>query len=189
MQWQLKRMSTDLWRDLEVDFLIHCARVLLMSDLKSTTEKSFDKTFALNVKAPYFLAQVFPSRLYQMKGSRSIHESRFKDGIHFFHYSNSINRIATLPPPLRYKRLSGTNRLCPRKGSGKRGNKSEHCFTWSYWNRNQFSMGRSFRCLRISIRIRVRRLPMLSAFCVLRTRDGLMRRIFGLMVEWRKGIR
>jgi 3-oxoacyl-[acyl-carrier protein] reductase len=45
----------------KIDFLINCAGTLPMLDLKNTTEQDFDKTFALNVKAPYFLTQVtFP---------------------------------------------------------------------------------------------------------------------------------
>lgn len=45
----------------QIDLLIANAGVLPMKDLKSTTEADFDATFALNVKGPYFLAQVgFP---------------------------------------------------------------------------------------------------------------------------------
>lgn len=42
----------------KIDILIANAGVLPMKDLKSTTEADFDSTFALNVKGPYFLAQV-----------------------------------------------------------------------------------------------------------------------------------
>jgi len=40
-----------------IDILIANAGVLPMKDLESTTEKDFDRTFALNVKGPYFLCQ------------------------------------------------------------------------------------------------------------------------------------
>jgi 3-oxoacyl-[acyl-carrier protein] reductase len=40
-----------------IDILIANAGVLPMKDLENTTEQDFDKTFALNVKGPYFLCQ------------------------------------------------------------------------------------------------------------------------------------
>ena len=42
----------------KIDILIPCAGMLPMSPLEATTEELFDKIFALNVKGPYFLAQV-----------------------------------------------------------------------------------------------------------------------------------
>lgn len=42
----------------KIDVLIPNAGVLPMKDLEHTTEADFDRTFALNVKGPYFLAQV-----------------------------------------------------------------------------------------------------------------------------------
>ena len=41
----------------KIDILVLNAGVLPMKDLEETTEDDFDKTFALNVKGPYFLAQ------------------------------------------------------------------------------------------------------------------------------------
>ncbi|KAI1443629.1 NAD(P)-binding protein [Annulohypoxylon stygium] len=41
----------------KIDVLIPNAGVLPMKDLEHTTEADFDRTFALNVKGPYFLAQ------------------------------------------------------------------------------------------------------------------------------------
>ena len=43
----------------KIDILIANAGVLPMKDLEHTTEKDFDNTFALNVKGPYFLCQVW----------------------------------------------------------------------------------------------------------------------------------
>lgn len=40
-----------------IDILVANAGVLPMKDLAATTEQDFDKTFALNVKGPYFLCQ------------------------------------------------------------------------------------------------------------------------------------
>lgn len=42
----------------KIDVLIPNAGVLPMKDLEHTTEADFDRTFAINVKGPYFLAQV-----------------------------------------------------------------------------------------------------------------------------------
>ncbi|OTB02445.1 hypothetical protein M426DRAFT_74560 [Hypoxylon sp. CI-4A] len=41
----------------KIDILVPNAGVLPMKDLEHTTEEDFDRTFALNVKGPYFLAQ------------------------------------------------------------------------------------------------------------------------------------
>lgn len=43
----------------KIDILIPCAGLLLMKDLEHTAEDDFDKIMALNVKGPYFLAQVY----------------------------------------------------------------------------------------------------------------------------------
>ena len=42
----------------KIDILIPNAGVLPMKDLEGTTEEDFDKTYNINVKGPYFLAQV-----------------------------------------------------------------------------------------------------------------------------------
>lgn len=42
----------------KIDLLIPCAGILPMKDLEHTSEEDFTKTFDLNVKGPYFLAQV-----------------------------------------------------------------------------------------------------------------------------------
>ncbi|RWA05303.1 hypothetical protein EKO27_g9805 [Xylaria grammica] len=41
----------------KIDVLIANAGIMPMKDLEHTTEADFDRTFALNVKGPYFLAQ------------------------------------------------------------------------------------------------------------------------------------
>ncbi|KAI2622781.1 NAD(P)-binding protein [Hypomontagnella submonticulosa] len=54
----------------KIDILIPNAGVLPMKDLEHTTEADFDRTFAINVKGPYFLAQAsFP---YMPRGSHII---------------------------------------------------------------------------------------------------------------------
>ena len=42
----------------KIDVLIPCAGILPMKDLEATTEEDFDRTHALMVKGPYFLAKV-----------------------------------------------------------------------------------------------------------------------------------
>lgn len=42
----------------KIDILIPCAGMLLMRDLEHTTEEDFDNLMRLNIKGPYFLAQV-----------------------------------------------------------------------------------------------------------------------------------
>jgi 3-oxoacyl-[acyl-carrier protein] reductase len=53
---RLVKTAVDKWG--KVDVLVNSAGILPMKDLKSTTEEDFDRTFALNVKGPYFLTQV-----------------------------------------------------------------------------------------------------------------------------------
>ena len=43
----------------KIDILIPSAGLLLMKDLEHTSEKDFDSIMRLNVKGPYFLAQVW----------------------------------------------------------------------------------------------------------------------------------
>lgn len=42
----------------KIDILIPNAGIMPMKDLEHTTEADFDRVFAVNVKGPYFLAQV-----------------------------------------------------------------------------------------------------------------------------------
>lgn len=42
----------------KLDILVPCAGILPMKTIDTTTEQDFDKTYALNVKGPFFLAQV-----------------------------------------------------------------------------------------------------------------------------------
>jgi 3-oxoacyl-[acyl-carrier protein] reductase len=42
----------------KVDVIVANAGIMPMKDLEHTTEADFDRTFAINVKGPYFLAQV-----------------------------------------------------------------------------------------------------------------------------------
>ena len=42
----------------KIDILIPNAGILPMRDLEGTTEEDFDNTYNINVKGPYFLAQV-----------------------------------------------------------------------------------------------------------------------------------
>lgn len=42
----------------KIDILVACAGILLNKDLENTSEEDFDRTMALNVKGPFFLAQV-----------------------------------------------------------------------------------------------------------------------------------
>jgi 3-oxoacyl-[acyl-carrier protein] reductase len=58
----LVKQTVDVYS--KIDVLIPNAGLLPMKDLEHTTEADFDRTFALNVKGPYFLAQVkFPNPL------------------------------------------------------------------------------------------------------------------------------
>lgn len=59
----------------QIDLLIPCAGILPMKDLEHTSEEDFTKTFNLNVKGPYFLAQVCASPCPSSMGLRSLVES------------------------------------------------------------------------------------------------------------------
>lgn len=51
----------------KIDILVPNAGIMPMQDLESSTEADFDRTMRLNVKGPYFLAQVsqLPSRRWK----------------------------------------------------------------------------------------------------------------------------
>ena len=53
---RLVKETVDKWE--KIDILVNCAGIMPMSDLKNTSEEDFDRTFAINVKGPYFLTQV-----------------------------------------------------------------------------------------------------------------------------------
>lgn len=66
----------------KIDVLVANAGVLPMKDLRNTTEADWDSTFALNVKGPYFLAQV--------SASMSLHSCDLTVG----HYENLADMLA-----------------------------------------------------------------------------------------------
>lgn len=68
----------------KIDLVIPNAGVLPMSTLEMTTEETFDKTFALNVKGPYFLVQ--KAVPYMTAGSRVIL------------LSTTVNVVSTVTP-------------------------------------------------------------------------------------------
>jgi 3-oxoacyl-[acyl-carrier protein] reductase len=51
----------------KIDIVVACAGVMLLNELDKVTEEEFDKTFNLNVKGPFFLAQVSPLRVAQRR--------------------------------------------------------------------------------------------------------------------------
>ena len=59
----------------QIDLLIPCAGILPMKDLEHTSEEDFTKTFDLNVKGPYFLAQVCACSYPSSMGLRGCVES------------------------------------------------------------------------------------------------------------------
>ncbi|KAF2101044.1 NAD(P)-binding protein [Rhizodiscina lignyota] len=77
-----------------IDILIANAGVLPMKTLESTTEEDFDKTFALNVKGPYFLIQKAVPHM--------------KEGSHVVTISSSLcHSTAVTPPYLLYNSTKG----------------------------------------------------------------------------------
>lgn len=69
----------------KIDILIANAGVLPMKDLEHTTEEDFDRTFALNVKGPYFLCQ---------KAVRHM-----RAGSHIIFLSTTLTTASTVTPP------------------------------------------------------------------------------------------
>ncbi|KAI1080450.1 hypothetical protein F5B20DRAFT_580116 [Whalleya microplaca] len=68
----------------KIDILVPNAGVLPMKDLEHTTEADFDRTFAINVKGPYFLAQ-----------AAAPHMSR---GSHIIFLSTTLTTASTVMP-------------------------------------------------------------------------------------------
>ena len=55
-----KMVASTVERFGKIDVLVPCAGILLNKGLSDTTEKDFDRTYDLNVRGPFFLAQVSP---------------------------------------------------------------------------------------------------------------------------------
>lgn len=75
-----------------IDVLILNAGILPMKTVESTSEEDFDKTFALNVKGPYFLVQ--KALPYMQSGSKIVF------------VSSSVIHASQLSPP--YSLYAGT---------------------------------------------------------------------------------
>ncbi|KAI1101482.1 NAD(P)-binding protein [Jackrogersella minutella] len=69
----------------KIDVVVANAGVLPMKDLEHTTEADFDRTFAINVKGPYFLAQA--AAPYMSQGS------------HIIFMSTTLATASTVMPP------------------------------------------------------------------------------------------
>ncbi|KAK9346788.1 hypothetical protein V1522DRAFT_47614 [Lipomyces starkeyi] len=89
----------------KIDILIPNAGVLLMKDLETTTEHDFEMSMALNVKGPYFLAQVSccPSRrlLESMENLLTITQKaapHMAPGSHIIFFSTTLCAASTVTP-------------------------------------------------------------------------------------------
>nr|POF06882.1 short chain dehydrogenase mdpc [Quercus suber] len=98
-----------------IDVLVANAGILPMKDLEHTTEADFDRTFAINVKGPYFLAQ---------DGSQKA-VSHMPKGSHIVLLSTTLTKASTVQPAyLLYNSTKGaieqmTHVLC--KDVGRKG--------------------------------------------------------------------
>ena len=59
----------------KIDILVPSAGLLLMKDLEHTSERDFDSIMRLNVKGPYFLAQVWMTHMVGYRTDMSSPES------------------------------------------------------------------------------------------------------------------
>ena len=80
----------------KIDILVNCAGILPMSDLKNTTEETFEKAFGVNVKGPYFLTQALALTISLIIGGRQTHGKRISCHLFLFHYPDCIDRGASL---------------------------------------------------------------------------------------------
>jgi len=94
---RLVKETVDKWG--KIDVLVNNAGILPMADLKGTTEETFDKTFAINVKGPYFLTQVLHSQLTNalISGSCKTHESGIDCPVLLFNHSRRIHGHSYIP--------------------------------------------------------------------------------------------
>ena len=85
----------------KIDILIPCAGMLPMSPLEATTEELFDKIFALNVKGPYFLAQVHSSLVHcrSLLTSSQKATPHMPEGSHIVLISTTLTAASTVMPP------------------------------------------------------------------------------------------
>ncbi|KAL8820316.1 MAG: hypothetical protein Q9191_007541 [Dirinaria sp. TL-2023a] len=89
----------------KIDILIPCAGLLPMSPLEATSEELFDKIFALNVKGPYFLAQVHTplptyvdlANRYDVVQQKAV--PHMPSGSHIVLISTTLTAASTVMPP------------------------------------------------------------------------------------------
>lgn len=115
----------------KIDVLIPNAGLLPMKDLEHTTEADFDRTFAINVKGPYFLAQV---RHYILSGhstnevaraflililiagGRPVYGPRFPHHLCFYHPDHRVDCHAGISSLQQYKGCYRTDDSCYQQG-------------------------------------------------------------------------
>ena len=88
----------------KIDILVNCAGILPMSDLKSTTEETYEKAFSVNVKGPYFLTQALTYVTSLRIGSCQIHGKRVSCYFLLVNNSRCLDRRAPLSTLQRNKR-------------------------------------------------------------------------------------
>lgn len=84
-----------------IDILIPCAGMLPMSPLEATSEELFDKIFALNVKGPYFLAQVCSGPIPRTPQLTVCQKAapHMQSGSHIILISTTLTAASTVMPP------------------------------------------------------------------------------------------
>lgn len=86
----------------KIDILVPCAGMLLMKTLEHTSEEDFDAIMRLNVKGPYFLAQVRNLHVVQLGIEADLMQKavpHMPEGSHIVLISTSQCTATTVTPP------------------------------------------------------------------------------------------
>jgi NAD(P)-dependent dehydrogenase (short-subunit alcohol dehydrogenase family) len=98
----------------KIDILVNSAGIMPMMDLANTTEETYDRTMAVNVKGPYFLTQV-DLRHSLTIGSGQTYELRVKSYLVLYIRHRRLHRDTSILAIRRNKRRYRSNGQSARK--------------------------------------------------------------------------
>ena len=124
----------------QIDLLIPCAGILPMKDLEHTSEEDFTRTFDLNVKGPYFLAQVcicswpLSLALRNFVESSASHAHRFPYRAILHIVDDCSHGQPSVPTLQQYQRRDRADDASSGQGSCFQGNQRQRCGARAHCN-------------------------------------------------------
>jgi pteridine reductase len=83
----------------QVDILVNSAAIFEPGDLSHTTEENWDRHFAINLKAPFFLSQAFVAHVGRARRGHIVNIAdwrAFRPGTHYMAYTMTKSALITM---------------------------------------------------------------------------------------------